>query len=100
MLFYYFFVLSAVFYSFGFLYTDLQVAIAGLARVFNLLDLPGEKFADGIAIPEIQHGIKMRSVTLTYPDGRVALKDVNFEAQLGKIVALVGPTGAGKTSLA
>ena len=100
VLFYYFFVLSAVFYSFGFLYTDLQVAIAGLARVFNLLDLPGEKFSDGIAIPEIQHGIKMRSVTLTYPDGRVALKDVNFEARLGKIVALVGPTGAGKTSLA
>ena len=100
VLFYYFFVLSAVFYSFGFLYTDLQVAIAGLARVFNLLDLPGEKFSDGVAIPEIQHGIKMRSVTLTYPDGRVALKDVNFEAQLGKIVALVGPTGAGKTSLA
>jgi ABC-type multidrug transport system fused ATPase/permease subunit len=100
VLFYYFFVLSAVFYSFGFLYTELQGFIAGLARVFRVLDLPSERFNDGINIPVIERGVEMRDVAMTYPDGRVALKDINFTAQLGEIVALVGPTGAGKTSLA
>ncbi len=100
VLFYYFFVLSAVFYSFGFLYTELQGFIAGLARVFRLLDLPSESFNDGINIPVIERGVEMRGVAMAYPDGRVALKDINFTAKLGEIVALVGPTGAGKTSLA
>jgi len=100
VVFYYFFVLSAVFYSFGFLYTELQIFIAGLARVFNLLDLPAEKSLDGSDMPTIQGGVLMEDVGLTYPDGRSALSHINFEAQLGEIVALVGPTGAGKTSLA
>jgi len=98
--FYYFFVLSAVFYSFGFLYTELQGFIAGLARVFNLLDLPPEKSIEGVDMSEIKEGLRIENVGLTYPDGRIALRDINLEAKLGEIIALVGPTGAGKTSLA
>ena len=100
VLFYYFFVLSAVFYSFGFLYTELQVFVAGLSRVFNLLDLSGELVNDAAEIPIIEQGIKMHDVSLTYPDGRKALRNIHMEAQVGEIIALVGPTGAGKTSLA
>ena len=100
VLFYYFFVLSAVFYSFGFLYTELQVFVAGLSRVFNLLDLSGELINDATDIPTIEQGIKMHDVSLTYPDGRIALRNIHMEAQVGEIIALVGPTGAGKTSLA
>ena len=100
VLFYYFFVLSAVFFSFGFLYTELQVFIAGLARVFNLLDIPTETFQQGTHIPTIEQGVRMDSVALTYPDGRQALKNINLQANIGEIIALVGPTGAGKTSLA
>ena len=100
VVFYYFFVLSAVFYSFGFLYTELQGFIAGLVRVFNLLDLDAEKTTDGIELPEIKRGVTFNNVGLTYPDGRKVLNDISLDAQLGEIIALVGPTGAGKTSLA
>ena len=100
VVFYYFFVLSAVFYSFGFLYTELQGFIAGLARVFHLLDLPSEKDEQGTQLPTVRQGIKMEDVGVTYPDGRVALRNINLEAQIGEVIAFVGPTGAGKTSLA
>ena len=42
----------------------------------------------------------MRGAGLVYPDGRRALKEVSFEAKIGEILAFVGPTGSGKTSLA
>ena len=100
VVFYYFFVLSAVFYSFGFLYTELQSFIAGLRRVFFLLDLPTENMDTGLELPKIRNGIRLSNVDLTYPDGRQALKKINLSAKVGEIIALVGPTGAGKTSLA
>ena len=45
-------------------------------------------------------GIEFQQVGFTYPDGRVALSNVSFEARRGEMVALAGPTGAGKTTLA
>lgn len=97
---YYYFVISATCFSFGFLYGDMQSHVAGMARVFHLLDTPAEKSSDGVDLPEIREGLVMKNVGLTYPDGRVALRDINLEAGIGNIIALVGPTGAGKTTLA
>jgi ABC-type multidrug transport system fused ATPase/permease subunit len=97
---YYFFVLSAVSFSWGFLYADLQSYVAGMARVFKLLDTAAEKTMDGVDLPEIQQGLVMENAGLTYPDGRVALRNINLKADIGEIIALVGPTGAGKTTLA
>jgi len=97
---YYFFVLSAVCHGLGFMYAELQGDIAGLARVFRLLDTKQEKTRDGVDLPTIRRGLVMENVELTYPDGRRALNDINLQASLGEIVALVGPTGAGKTTLA
>ena len=97
---YYYFVLSATISAWGYMYTEWQVYIAGLRRVFFLMDLPVEKATDGEVLRPIEHGIALRNVGLRYPDGRRALNDITLEAQIGEIVALVGPTGAGKTSLA
>ncbi len=97
---YYFFVLSATFGAWGFMYTEWQRDIAGMRRVFFLMDLPAEKVRDGVQLDRIKRGVEMKSVGLVYPDGRRALRNVNLEARIGEIVAFVGPTGAGKTSLA
>ncbi|MGI9273002.1 MAG: ABC transporter ATP-binding protein [Woeseiaceae bacterium] len=97
---YYFFVLSAVCFGFGTVYSELQPDVAGVARVFRILDTPAEKTRDGVELATIQDGLVMENVGLTYPDGRRALSDVNLRAKVGEIVALVGATGAGKTTLA
>ena len=97
---YYFFVLYATIGAWGHMYTEWQRNIAGMRRVFFLMDLPTEKTRDGIELPRISDGVVMDNVGLTYPDGRQALRHVNMEARIGEIVAFVGPTGAGKTSLA
>ena len=97
---YYFFVLSATFAGMGFVYTPLQNNVAGLRRVFFLMDLPAEKTSEGVELPRITRGVEMKNVGLTYPDGRQALRNIDLEARIGEITAFVGPTGAGKTSLA
>lgn len=97
---YYFFVLSAVCFGFGTMYSEMQADVAGIARIFRILDTPAEKTHGGVELESIRDGLVMENVGLTYPDGRVALKNISLEANIGEIVALVGTTGAGKTTLA
>ena len=85
----------------GRLWVDLQKNAAGVRRVFFFIDLPGDDAGAGARAPgRVRRGVVFDGVGLVYPDGREALRDVSFEARVGETVALVGPTGAGKTSLA
>ncbi len=82
------------------MWLGLQKPIASARRVFAMLDLEPEKEVGDEILPTVTQGVAFQGVGFVYPDGRRALTDVTFEARVGNIVALVGPTGAGKTTLA
>ena len=84
----------------GILWIRLQDNVAGMRRVFAMLDLPPEDDLGRTHLQPIRYGISMRNAGLVYPDGRRALAGVDLDAKVGEIVAFCGPTGAGKTSLA
>ncbi|MDE0036491.1 MAG: ABC transporter ATP-binding protein [Gammaproteobacteria bacterium] len=77
-----------------------QDNVAAMRRVFAMMDLPPEDDVGRDTLPPIREGVTMRRAGLVYPDGRRALEGVDLTANVGEIVAFVGPTGAGKTSLA
>lgn len=79
-----------------------QSAMAATERVFTILDLPDEwsQEASKPPLPTMQHGLVFSQVTLRYrADGPAALQDISLQAKAGEVVALVGASGAGKTSL-
>ncbi|MDE0178584.1 MAG: ABC transporter ATP-binding protein [Gammaproteobacteria bacterium] len=86
--------------SMGYLWIRFQDNVAGLRRVFAMMDLPAETDLGRVELPPVREGVSMRGAGLVYPDGRRALEGVDLDARIGQIVAFVGPTGAGKTSLA
>ena len=85
----------------GALWIRVQGAAPGLHRVFFLMDLPGEQDPPGARpLPPLREGIRLEDVSYRYPDGTPALEDVNLDLRVGRVTALVGPAGAGKTTLA
>ncbi|MBT9137198.1 MAG: putative ABC transporter ATP-binding protein [Firmicutes bacterium] len=80
---------------------DIQRAIAGGERVFKVLDtVPGiEDRFDAITIPKGKGHIRFENVSFGYSDDQIVLEDISFEVLPGQMVALVGPTGVGKTSI-
>ena len=88
----------------GRLWLTLQEGIAGMYRVFNILESDHELVDEDDAGTEanlgfkLAEGIELRNVSYRYPDGTVALQHIDFEGRLGEMVALAGPTGAGKTT--
>jgi ATP-binding cassette subfamily B protein len=83
-----------------FIWARIQHSVPGIRRVFFLMDLPSEAARGGQELSEVTGMVEMKGVGYVYPDGRRALSDINLTARVGEITALVGPTGAGKTSLA
>ncbi|MFO7320815.1 MAG: ABC transporter ATP-binding protein [Chloroflexota bacterium] len=83
------------------LWTNVQNAIAGGERIFSLLD-EDLRIADkpgAIEMPQIQGRVDFEGVYAEYKHGEPVLRDVSFHVEPGQMVAIVGPTGAGKTTI-
>ena len=83
------------------LWANLQSAIAGAERIFGLLDTPADVTdkPGAPAMPEIAGRIEFEHVAAAYVAGECVLCDTSFVAEPGQTVAIVGPTGSGKTTL-
>jgi len=82
-------------------YALLQRAVASGHRIFELLDIPleVEDKPDAKPIGDIDGRVEFKNVTFGYDPERPILKNISFIAEPGQTVALVGPTGSGKTSI-
>lgn len=80
---------------------DLQQAIAGAERVFEVLDTEPDiqDAKDAVTLTKVKGKIDFEEVCFHYVDGQEILKEVNIQVRPGEMVALVGPTGVGKTTL-
>ncbi|MDO9556306.1 MAG: ABC transporter ATP-binding protein [Coriobacteriia bacterium] len=83
------------------LYTETQSALAGSERVFGLLDTPAEitDKPDAITLGRIRGEVAYDQVSFRYGDGPVVLHDISLAVEAGTTLAIVGPTGAGKSTL-
>ena len=87
--------------QFANLYNSIQSALAGAERIFEVLDTPPETQDKPGAVPvkAFKGEVDFKDVDFGYVPGVPVLKDVSLEAKPGQTIALVGPTGAGKTTI-
>ncbi|WP_370832032.1 ABC transporter ATP-binding protein [Clostridium sp.] len=82
------------------LFNTIQSALAGAERVFEVIDEEKENDkVDAIDIGNIEGHVELKDVTFSYTNGKEILKNVSLEAKKGEVIAIVGPTGAGKTTI-
>jgi ATP-binding cassette subfamily B protein len=82
-------------------YNSLLTAISYLERIFETIDEPVnvKDAEDAVEMPPIKGDVEFKNVYFSYEEGQPILKDINFEAKPGETYALVGPTGAGKSTI-
>jgi ATP-binding cassette, subfamily B, multidrug efflux pump len=82
-------------------YTQAQSALAGAERIFKLLDEPVtlQDAEDAIELPKVRGEVTFDRVTFGYNPDRPVLKDINLVVKPGQTIALVGATGAGKSTI-
>jgi len=82
-------------------YNTMNQALASMARIFGLLDEVPEVADkdDAVELADIQGNVELQGVSFKYETGETVLKDVSVSAQADEVVAIVGRSGAGKTTL-
>ncbi len=84
------------------MWTNIQSAIAGAERIFGLLDTQPDLVdkSGAIQMPPIKGRVELQNISAEYEPGECVLCDLSLVAEPGQMVAIVGPTGAGKTTIA
>jgi ATP-binding cassette subfamily B protein len=85
----------------GDLYNQVQAAVAGAERIFATIDTVPDQIdeAGAVELGRLEGDVVFDQVTFSYLPGVPVLKDISFHARSGQRIALVGPTGAGKTTM-
>ena len=79
---------------------SLQLAFTGAERIQEMFDAEEEiRPQDAPVVNELKEGVEIRKVDFSYLPGKPILKDVSISAPKGKMIAVVGPTGSGKTTI-
>ena len=80
---------------------ELQSALAAAERVFTLIDARQEApdAEDAVVLTDVRGDVKMENVDFSYVPGTPIIQDLSFHAKPGSLTAIVGPTGAGKTTI-
>jgi ATP-binding cassette, subfamily B, multidrug efflux pump len=83
------------------LYTDIQNALSGAERIFDILDDQTiiENKENAIELTDVKGRVELSHVSFAYVENEYVLKDVSIKAEPGQKIALVGHTGAGKTTI-
>lgn len=83
------------------LYNSIQAALAGAERVFEIIDTPSEiaDAPDAAPVAVIRGNVSLRNVQFAYTPGTPIIKNFSLDVAAGQTIALVGPTGAGKTTI-
>ena len=79
---------------------SLQLAFTGADRIQEMFDAPEEvRPQNAPAFTELKEGVEIKHIDFSYVEGKPILKDVSISAPKGKMIAVVGPTGSGKTTI-
>ena len=82
-------------------YSMLQSAMAGAERLFEMMDMKPEvtEKPDAVSLTDIRGVVEFNAVDFAYEEGKSVLKNIQFKTHPGQVIAIVGPTGAGKTTI-
>ena len=83
------------------IFVDIQSALAASERVFALIyaDSEQEDSKDAISLDNVFGNVVLKNVHFSYDESREILHNISFDAPKGKVIAIVGPTGSGKTTI-
>ncbi len=83
------------------LYNNVQAALAGAERVFEVIDTPAEieDAAEPLPFNSVKGDVRFENVDFSYVKGDPVIRNFSLEVKAGQTIALVGPTGAGKTTI-
>lgn len=83
------------------LYGNAQQAAASADRIFEILETESEivEKSEALALKQVKGNVAFKNISFAYEPGLTVLSDINLEVRAGEMLALVGPSGAGKTTL-